>query len=165
MTKGILSFAIALIMLSACSSSSSLAKSENKAASFEQTAALVESGNYQFTVRSASPAGGRTIQITSVYTMKAAEGTYEAHLPYFGRSYSGTYGDGGSVEFSGEPENLQITRKDHKSTIAVTFSIKSGTEQYEVKLELGASAFGTLIITSRNKQTISYYGQASGLKD
>jgi hypothetical protein len=165
MTKGILSFMLAVFIFSACSSSSSTSKSENKAASFEQTAALIESGNYQFTVRSASPSGGRTVQITSAYSMKAADGAYEAHLPYFGRSYSAAYGDGGSVEFKGEPENLQITRKDNKNTIEVKFSIKSGTEQYDVKLEVGASAFGNLIITSRNKRTISYYGQASGLED
>ena len=165
MTKGFLSLLLAMIIFSACSSSSSTSRSEDKAAGFEQTAALIESGNYQFTVRSASPSGGRTVQITSAYTMKAENGTYEAHLPYFGRSYSAAYGDGGSVEFTGEPENLQITRKDNKNTIEVKFSIRSGAEQYDVKLEVGASAFGNLIITSRNRRTISYYGQAGGLKD
>lgn len=159
----ILALMSAVILLSACSSSSSTVKSDNKAANFEQTAALIESGNYQFTVRSASPSGGRTVQITSTYVMKATDGTYEAHLPYFGRSYSGAYGDGGSVIFEGEPENLQITRKDGKNTISVKFNMNSGTEQYNVKLQVGGSGYGNLVISSQKRQTISYYGLTSAL--
>jgi hypothetical protein len=165
MKIGILGLISALMLLSACSSSSSTARSENKSAGFEQTAALIESGNYQFTVRSASPSGGRTFQITSIYVMKATDGTYEARLPYFGRAYSGAYGDGGSVVFEGEPENLQITRKDGKNTISVKFNIKSDMEQYYVKLQVSGSGYGNLVVSSQKRQTISYYGLASALED
>ncbi len=160
------------LVLSACSASSSTTKNDKKeakkekvSANFERTAALIESGSYQFAVRSATPSGGKTIQITSLYTLTAKEGNYEAHLPYFGRAYSGAYGDGGSVEFNGEPENLEITRKDDKNNIAVKFTIKSGSDQYTVNLEVGASGYGQLVISNPKKQPISYYGFASALKD
>lgn len=165
MKIGVIGLMSTVILLSACSSSSYTAKSEENAAGFEQTAALIESGNYQFTVRSASPSGGRTVQISYGYVMKATDGTYEAHLPYFGRSYSGAYGDGGSVEFEGEPEKLQITRKDSKNSIEVEFEIKSGTELYMVKLQVGGSGYGNLVISSQKRQTISYYGLTSALGD
>ena len=151
--------------LSACSSSSSATGSDSKAAEFEQTAILIESGNFMFTVRSASPSGGRTVQISSSYVMKANEGIYEAHLPYFGRVYSGGYGDGGSVEFKGEPENLEITRKDNKNKISLRFSIKSATETYDVMLEVSKSGYGNLVVSSPKRQTISYRGLVSGLED
>jgi hypothetical protein len=163
MKTRIISFITAIVILSACSSSSNIAKSENKAADFERTAALIESGNFQFAVRSASPSGARTVQITSPYSMKAEDGSYEALLPYFGRVYSGGYGDGGSVEFNGQPENLQIDRNDKRLKMDLQFSIQSRTERYVVKLNVGASGYGNLVISSTKRATISYYGQISGL--
>ena len=161
----IIAFFTATLILSGCSATSSATKKEQAAANFEKTANLIESGNYQFTIRSASPSGGKTIQITSLYTLKAMEGNYKAYLPYFGRVYSGGYGESGGVEFNGEPENLKITRNDSKNTISVTFTIKSDSEQYEVILKVSSSGYGNLMISSQKRQAISYYGLTDGLKD
>ncbi len=170
--KGIIALLAVAHLLSACSSSSSTtkddkqaAKQEKTAADFEKTVALIESGSYQFTVRSATPSGGKTIQITSAYTLTARDGNYEAHLPYFGRAYSASYGDGGSVEFNGEPEGLEVTRKENKNNIEVKFSILSGNEKYTVILEVGASGYGTMRISNPKKQPISYNGLVSALED
>ncbi len=171
-TKGIIALLAVTLLLSACSSSSSTTKDDKKAAKqekgsadFEQTVALIESGSYSFTVKSATPSGGKTIQITSPYTLTAKDGNYEAHLPYFGRAYSAAYGDGGSVEFNGEPEDLEITRKDNKNNIEVKFTILSGNDKYTVNLEVGPSGYGTMIISNPKKQPIRYYGVASALED
>ena len=165
MKTGIIAFITAAIILSGCSATSSTSKKERAAADFEKTATLIESGNYQFTIRSASPSGGKTIQITSLYTLKAIEGNYEAYLPYFGRAYSGGYGESGGIEFNGEPENLKITRNDPKNKISVAFTIKSDKDQYKVNMEVGASGYGNLVISCQKRQTISYYGLTDGLKD
>jgi hypothetical protein len=165
MKTGIIALFAGMLVLSACASSSNMAKSENKAADFERTATLIEGGNYKFTVRSASPAGARTIQITSIYAMKASDGSYEARLPYFGEVYSAAYGQGGSVEFKGEPEGLQINRNEKKHKISLSFSITSNSEKYDVKLTVGASGYGNLVISSSKRKTISYYGQAGGLEN
>ena len=167
MKTGIIVMMAAAIALAGCSAASSTSgsnrkelKKEQAAASFDKTASVIDSGNYQFTIRSATPSGGKTIQITSLYTMKATGGSYKAYLPYFGRAYAGAYGDGGSIEFDGEPENLKITRNDDKNTITVSFNIKSQKDQYTVSLEAGASGYGTLVITGDKQQSISYYGLA-----
>lgn len=165
MKTGIVILISAAVFLSACSASTSAAKKEKAAADFEQTVALIESGSYLFTVRSASPSGGRTIQITSSYTLKASDGVFEAYLPYFGRAYSAAYGAGGGVEFKGEAENLQISRNDQKNNVTVTFKISAETEQYTVKLDVGPAGYGNLVISSPKKQAISYYGLASALVD
>ena len=165
MKSGIFSIITLTVLLSACFSLSSAIGSDTLPQDFEQTAALIESGNFKFTVRSASPSGGRTVQITSSYELKASDGSYEAHLPYFGRVYSGGYGDGGSVEFKGEPEKLEITRKDNRNKIILRFSIRSTTEKYDVKLEVGKSGFGSLVVSSPKRQTISYNGLVSVLED
>ena len=155
----------AAIFLSSCSASTSTAKKEKAAADFEQTTALIESGSYQYTIRSASPSGGKTIQITSYYALKANEGNYEAYLPYFGKAYSGGYGNSGGIEFNGEPKDLQISRNEKKNEISVNFTIKAEKDSYTVKLNVGSSGYGTMVISSQKRQTISYSGLAGELKD
>lgn len=165
MKTGLISLLIAAIIFAGCSTSSSTAKKEKAAADFEQTASLIESDNFMFTVRSASPSSGRTVQITSHYALKAMEGKYEAYLPYFGRAYSGAYGESGGIEFSGEPEELRINRDDEKQSISVDFTIQSEKDSYAVSLKVGSSGMGNLVISSPKRQSISYYGQSGKLKD
>jgi hypothetical protein len=138
-------------------------KQEKKTADFEKLSTLIESGNYQYTVRSASPSGGRTLQISSEYTLEAREGVYEAQLPYFGRAYSASYGGDGAIAFKGTPEDLQITRNERKSTLQVKFQIRGEGDDYKVSLEIGSSGFGSLVVSSQKRQSISYYGQVSEL--
>lgn len=155
----------AAIILSACSASSSTSRNELRDAEFEKTASLIESGSYQFIVRSASPTGGRTIQITSPYSLKAENGSFEAYLPYFGRAYSGAYGDGGGIEFKGTPEDLELTRNEKKRTIAVKFTIQTDGDNYSIDLNLGPSGTGSLAISSQKRTPISYTGSVMELSD
>jgi len=154
------------IFLSACSATSSTAKKEKAAADYEHIAALIESGNYQFSINSASPSGGRRIQITSPYIMTVKEGKFDADLPYFGRVYTGAgaYGEAG-VKFKGEPEKLTITRKDNKNKISLEFFITTDTDNYNVNLDVGASGYGNMLVSNPNKQSISYTGLISELKN
>lgn len=165
MKAGIISLFLVAIILAGCSGSASLAKKEKAAAEYEQTTALIESGKYMFTVRSASPSGGKTVQITSHYAFKAIEGTYEAYLPYFGRAYSGGYGASGGIEFKGEPENLEITRNDNKLSMTVSFTIRAEQDTYTINLKVGSSGFGQMTVSSQKRQSITYSGQAGEIKD
>lgn len=136
-------------------------KSEQRAASLDEIASLIESGSYVFTVQSINPTGARTIQATTTYTMKATGGNYEASLPYFGRAYQASYGGDGGIEFNGTPGDLEITRNTKKYTLMVTFTMKEQKDTYNVTLQLGYSGYGTLTVNSQNRQSISYYGLVS----
>ena len=165
MKTGIVAIIMAAIIITGCSVTSSTSKQEKNAADFAKTSALIESGNYHFAVRSASPSGGKTVQITSSYVLEVSNGTYKAYLPYYGRAHSVSYGGDGAVEFNGEPENLKITSDEDKNKISVSFTMKSDKDQNKGSLDIGASGFGNLVVTSQKRQTISYYGLASTLKD
>jgi hypothetical protein len=165
----LLSLSIALV-IAGCGTTSpstdgSSSRQQKKLADFDKIAALIEGGNYRFLVRSASPSGGRTIQISSEYTMEVRDGSYEAYLPYFGRAHQASYGGDGGVEFKGEPENLQLVRNDKKNTISTAFTITGKNDQYTINLELGASGFGTLLVSGQKRQSISYYGLAGELEN
>jgi hypothetical protein len=97
--------------------------------------------------------------------MQAREGSYEAYLPYFGRAHQASYGGDGGVEFKGEPENLQLVRNEKKNTVSAAFSIKGKNDQYTINLEIGASGYGTLLVSGQKRQSISYYGLVGELKN
>ncbi len=128
---------------------------------FERTSVLIESGNYVYQVQSVNPTGGRTIHTTSMYTMKATDGTFDAYLPFFGRAYQADYGGDGGIKFNGEPENLEIQKDARKYTISVSFTIKEPNDRFSVNLVVGSNGYGTLNITSQKRQAISYYGLIS----
>jgi hypothetical protein len=153
------------LFLTGCSATSSSAKKEEQAARYEQTAALIEGGSYQYTVRSASPAGGRSIQITSTYTFDVKDGIYKAYLPYYGRAHSASYGGNGGVEFEGEPANLSLTRDDKKQNVTVKFQIKNKDETYDCLFVVTASGNATLTVTSSKRQVITYYGAVAGIRE
>jgi len=136
-------------------------RNQERAASMDQVAARIESGNYIFTVQSINPTGGRSIQATTTYTMKVTGGNYEASLPYFGRAYQSSYGGDGGIEFNGTPGDLQITKNTKKNTVTVTFSLKGSKDTYQVSLQVGYSGYGTMTVNSQNRQSISYYGLVS----
>ena len=128
-------------------------KNTKKQEEFEQMQSLIEGGSYRFEVRSVSPTGGRTIHPSSVYTMTADQGTFSAHLPYFGRAYQSTYGstDGG-ITFDGEPEEVDISLNERKRTLTVAFRIQGKGDRYDIRLVAGSTGFGTLSINCQNKQ-------------
>ncbi len=153
------------ILLSGCAASSSqsgnerkTAKNEKRMEEFKKTSATIENGNYVYQVQSINPTGGRTIQTSSMYTMKATDGTFEADLPFFGRAYQADYGGDGGIKFNGEPENIEIQIDARKYTISVSFNIKQTDDQYKVNLSVGSNGYGTLNIISQKRQPISYYG-------
>ena len=145
--------ALALI-LSGCKAPSSATRD----AQFEQMTALIEGGEFAYTVQSANPTGGKTVQITSSYTLEAKDGIFKAYLPYFGTAHIASYGGNGGVEFEGEPTNLKVDKNADKRTITISFNIKNKDESYGCSLVTGGSGYGTLTVTSSNRSTISYYG-------
>lgn len=160
------------IFLVGCGSSSELSKESRKAekeaekaAEFQEILELVKTGNYRFSVQSASPMGGKTIQITSTYTMDKFEGKYDAYLPYYGRAYSASYGGDGGVEFKGEAEEEKLVIKDDKMMAELSFEMKTENDLYSLVLNVGGSGFGTLIVSSQNRQTISYYGRLDKMSE
>lgn len=161
MKSSVLPLLTMIILLSGCSASSSTAKQEKKAAQYEEMVALIDGGTFEFTVRSANPSGGQSVQITSSYSLDAKEGIYKAYLPYFGRSHNVSYGGDGGVEFEGEPAELNITKDEKKQSITIKFNIKNKDERYDCILLISSGGTGTLTVSSSKRTPISYYGLIS----
>jgi len=146
---------ILVLLLSSCGAAY---RSLEKEADFQALAELVERGTYQFQIQSATPTGGRTVQITSAYSLKVQANRFEAYLPSYDRAYQPAYAGNSPIRFGGKPENLEILRKEKKGRMSVSFTMKEAQDSYQITLEVGRSRYGTLRVSSQDRQSISYYG-------
>lgn len=119
---------------------------------------LIESQRYVFKTRTAMPARGRTIQLTSEYSLTVKQDSVEAYLPYFGRAYTAPIGstEGGiqftSTDFSYQPE------KRKKRGWTITIKPNDAKDVQQLILTISKNGYGTLHVTSQNRQAISFSG-------
>ena len=60
---------------------------------------LIESENYKIDVNTAMPMRGRSIPLTSSYSLTIRNDSVISYLPYYGRAYSIPYGGGDGLNF------------------------------------------------------------------
>jgi len=158
---------IVLILISIYSiGSAQNAKSQKKQDNYNQVLAVIESGNFEFVARKANPQGGRQIDLTTNPNFLRIKGNNgEAHMPYFGRAYSGGYGTGsGGIEFNGEFTEYNVEKNDAKFRLLIKFKIKGDNDTYNGTLNITGLDNASLSISSNNKQVISYFGDIKQLE-
>lgn len=118
----------------------------------------VESVKYEFKARSASPLGGRTIQLTpGYYSLKIRKDTIESYLPYYGRAYTAPMSpDEGGIKFTSTDFDYGI--KESKNGWEVTITTKDTPQKISMYLNIGKGGYGTLSVQDNNRQSISFYG-------
>jgi len=158
---------LALILLSiALTGKGQDEKSQKKQDNYNKVLAVIESGKFEYVARKANPQGGRQIDLTTNPNfLRIKVNTGEAHLPYFGRSFSAGYGTGGGgIEFNGEFMEYNVEKNDTKFRVEIKFKIKGDSDTYKGTLSLNGLENASLSISSNNKQVISYYGDIKQLE-
>jgi len=158
---------IVLILISIYSiGSAQNAKSQKKQDNYNQVLAVIESGNFEFVARKANPQGGRQIDLTTNPNYLRVNGKNgEAHMPYFGRSFSGGYGSNdGGINFNGEFAEYNVEKNDAKFRLLIKFKIKGDNDTYNGTLTLTGLENASLSVSSNNKQVISYFGDIKQLE-
>lgn len=138
-------------------------KEEIKLEKQKQTALLVDSKEFVFVARTAMPQGGRTIQLTTDYTLEFHPDLIKCDLPFFGRAFSGVgYGGDSGMQFEGKPMDLKIEKKKKSHDIKV--NVKGGNDSYSLLLSIYFDGTAYLSINSNNRSSISYNGDIEALQ-
>jgi len=133
-------------------------KEDKKQQKEAQIQDLVNSKNYVFVAQQALPLGGRTINLTTTYSVRVAGDTVVSDLPYFGRAFVAPMdpSEGGihftSTDFS---YNLQNRKKGGWDIAILPKDTKDVRQMF---LTVSESGYGTLQVTSNSKEAISYNG-------
>jgi hypothetical protein len=122
---------------------------------------MLESKQYIFRATTANPSRGRTINLTSDYTLKVFNDSLIADLPYYGRAYSAPIGSDGGYNFTSISYDYSIS-KDKKNRWIISIKPKDVFDTQEFSLTVFENGSADLMVTSNNRQPISYRGDIRG---
>jgi len=153
---------LSLLMFSAYSQEKSKKelKQQQKLEKQKQIDSLVNTKEFVFIGRTAYPQGTRSINLTTRDNfVKFFPDTIISDLPYFGRSYSGGYGDDGGIKFNGKAEEYTFTKT--KKEFQVKATIKSSSDTYRLFLTVSFDGGAYLSVNCNKRSSISYNGDIS----
>jgi hypothetical protein len=125
---------------------------------------LVESGSFHFVALRAFPSGGPTIDLATQNAFAGISNKLaSADLPYFGTA-TGSAGyspESRGIKFDGPMEGVNLLVKEKENRINLTFSVKSGRDQYKSIYTIMGGDSTTLGISGNLRGSISYDGLIS----
>ena len=137
-----------------------LSRHEKKQSGYEQMKKLIESRDFIFSATRAFPSGWRSIDlITNPGTIIIKEDSVVADLPFFGRSYMGSYQGEAGLKFSGTSKEEELKFIDKKYNVRYSFRVTSGSDTYKVYMDVTYDGDASVTIDSNNRATISYHGK------
>lgn len=144
-----------LIIASACGSSSPAQTSE------QDIRSLIESKRFVFNAQTATPLGGRVVQLTSGYDLRVRPDSVVSYLPYYGRAFSAPIDPSrGGIQFTSTDFEYSQTPRRKGWDITITPRDVQDTRQLTLNVSSGGNA--TLQVISNNRQAISFNGYISG---
>lgn len=121
-------------------------------------AASIRSQHYVFKATTAMPLRGRTVQLTSDYSLTIRKDSVIAFLPYFGRAYSAPIGrTTGGIDFTSTDFTYKADERK-KGGWEIEIRPKDADDVQVIVLSLSKNGYGRLNVTSQNRQAISFNG-------
>lgn len=119
---------------------------------------LINSKRYVFMAQTALPIGRTPINLTSSYNLNVSGDTVISDLPYFGRAYVAPM-DPADAGFQFTSTDFTYDIKERKKGgWDISISPKDGKDVRQMFLTVTESGYGTLQVTSNNRQAIGYNG-------
>jgi hypothetical protein len=113
---------------------------------------------FTFEAQTVNPVGGSSRQITGDYILRFSRSRVQVDLPYFGRSYSAPVNPTeGGIKLNTTAFGYEVKKKRRGWEMVIR-----PDEQRNVQvmvLSVSENGYGTLQVTSTNRQSISYYGR------
>ena len=119
---------------------------------------LVTSGKYKINVNRALPARGRSVTLTSPYSVEIRNDSVISYLPYYGRAYSIPYGGGEGLNFKAPLTDYKL-EWDKKETAKIKFSARSEEDRFDFSIDVFSNGSSSIFVNMQNRQSISFQGE------
>lgn len=137
---------------------SAQSKQEKKEQKKEAVKKRIVSENYKISVNTASPMRGRSIPLTSLYSLEIRNDSVFSYLPYYGRAYSIPYGGGNGLIFQA-PLKEYTMDWDKKGNARIKFSARNPEDQYQFSVKVFDNGSAGIDVIMQNRQSISFLGE------
>lgn len=112
----------------------------------------------------ALPMGGRTVHLTTPYSLEMRGDSAISYLPYFGRAYSLPYGGGDGMRFEESITDYQSTF-DKKGTARIKFVARTKEDTFRFDVQVFSNGSAIISVTPTNRQNITYQGELAPKKE
>ena len=150
-------FSLLLITAMSMPTLSAQTKKEKKELKKQAVEKLVTSGKYKINVNRALPARGRSVTLTSPYSVEIRNDSVISYLPYYGRAYSIPYGGGEGLNFKAPLTDYKL-EWDKKETAKIKFSARS-EERFDFSIDVFSNGSSSIFVNMQNRQSISFQGE------
>ncbi|MBS1598261.1 MAG: DUF4251 domain-containing protein [Bacteroidetes bacterium] len=139
-------------------------RQEKQNAKIDALKQAIASGRYVFMAQSATPMSGRTRQLTYDYKLDVRKDTIISDLPYYGRSFSASYGNtDGGINFN--TTNFEYSSKEGpKGGWDINIAPKEIRTVNKMILNITNAGYATLTVTSNTRQQITFNGYIQGFR-
>lgn len=132
-------------------------KEKSRIAKEKAVARLVYSKIFVFRATRAFPAGYKSVDLTTnPGYVKFSPDLIVSEMPYFGRVFSVSFGDGGLM-FWGKPDVFTLEKKS--KNYAIKAKVKGTDDYYTIYLTVSLEGSSSISISSNNRALISYNGE------
>ena len=151
-------FSLLLIMAISIPTLSAQTKKEKKELKKQAVEKLITSGKYKIDVNRALPARGRSVMLTSPYSVEIRNDSIISHLPYYGRAYSIPYGGGEGLNFKAPLTDYKLDW-DKKGTAKIKFTARSTEDKFDFDIDIFSNGSSTIFVNMQNRQSINFQGE------
>ena len=151
-------FMLLLALLVDIPTLSAQSKKEKKEQKKEAVKKLIESENYKIDVNTAMPMRGRSIPLTSLYSLEIRNDSVISYLPYYGRAYSIPYGGGDGLNFKAVLKEYSM-KMDKKGNAVIEFIARNPEDRYEYRVKVFPNGSASIDVNMQNRQSISFQGE------
>lgn len=150
-------FFLLLVTVIGAPALSAQTKKEKKEMKQKAVKELVLSEKYKIDVDRAIPARGRSVSLTSPYSIEIRNDSVISHLPYYGRAYSIPYGGGEGLNFKAPISDYKV-EWDKKGTAQVRFTARSTEDRFSFNIDIFNNGSSSIFVNMQNRQSISFQG-------
>lgn len=131
---------------------------------YEAMKDLVNSKSYEFSADWISSTGSRINIASGSNTITIAQDSATAGMQYFGTVTNiGVRGSEG-VSFDNVMKNYKIKFDDRKKKVAVSFTVKNKSENFDINLTIFSSGKAYADVYSNHKSNVTYDGNVTAVK-
>lgn len=152
---------IALLLILGAGLSTTLSAQTKKEKKEQKSLAvkeLIVSENYKIDVRTANPMRGRSVHLTSQYSLEIRNDSVFSYLPYYGRAYSIPYGGGEGLIFKAPLKEYKM-KTSKKGDAKIEFSARSPEDEFKYDITVFTNGSASINVNMQNRQSISYHGE------
>lgn len=133
-------------------------KKERKEQREKEVKEQIVSENYKINVSTAYPRRGKSVHLTSPYSLEIRNDSVFSYLPFYGRAYNIPYGGGDGLIFKAPIHEYKM-EMNKRGAAKVEFVTRNNEDRFQFSLNIYSNGSTSINVYMQNRESISFSGE------